>query len=174
LRPKWTAALATLFLLGIGVAKLVDAREAAELLAEARHAAQIDQNARSARLFAQALDENPGLRRAVLREYADQLLYSGQAAKAVPLLHETLDDPAIAPHDAERARRTLFVLATGPGQIYFVYRRADPEIKRRRRWFYFYVFICVIMYAEYKNLLSRVANIKEWMKERAWKVTPRS
>ncbi len=68
---------------------------------------------------------------------------------------------------------TLFVLATGPGQIFFTYRVADPEIKRRRSWFYFYVFISVLMYSEYKNLLARVANVKEWMKEKSWKVTPR-
>ncbi len=69
---------------------------------------------------------------------------------------------------------TLFVLATGPGQIFFTYRNADPEIKRRRRWFYFYALISVVMYSEYKNLLARVANVKEWMKEKAWKVTARS
>jgi hypothetical protein len=31
-----------------------------------------------------------------------------------------------------------------------------------------------VFYAEYKNLIARVAQMKEIMRERQWKVTPRS
>jgi tetratricopeptide (TPR) repeat protein len=56
----------------------------------AREAARTDRNAEAAELFAQALAEAPHLRRELLREYADQLTYSGQSAVAVPLYREVL------------------------------------------------------------------------------------
>jgi hypothetical protein len=33
--------------------------------------------------------------------------------------------------------------------------------------------VASIFYTEFKNLISRVAQVKELMRERAWKVTPR-
>ncbi len=107
MRARWTLAFAALLAVAIGVAKLVDAREATELVAEAREAARSDENARSAELFGEALDLDPGLRDTILREFADQLLYSGKAAEAIPLFRETLSDPGLSPVDAERARRSL-------------------------------------------------------------------
>lgn len=68
---------------------------------------------------------------------------------------------------------TLFVFLTGPGQLIFTWRNADPEIKRRKRWFWSYLFVSVFFYAGYKNLLARVANMKEVYGEKAWKITPR-
>ena len=68
---------------------------------------------------------------------------------------------------------TIYVMSTGPAQAYFVHRMADPQIKKRKRWFALYFAGGVLMYSEYKNLLCRVANIKEWLNEKAWKVTPR-
>ncbi len=100
-------AFASLVVLGLGVAKLVDAREAAEIVAEARNAAQTDQNARSAQLFAQALDQDPGLRPRILREYADQVLYSGGAAEAIPLFQESLTKTPLSEAEADQARRNL-------------------------------------------------------------------
>lgn len=67
----------------------------------------------------------------------------------------------------------IYVMSTGPAQFFFVYRMADPQIKKRRRWFWLYFAGGILLYSEYKNLLCRVANIKEWLKEKAWKVTPR-
>ena len=32
----------------------------------------------------------------------------------------------------------------------------------------------IFFYAAYKNILARVANVKEFMGEREWRVTPRS
>src|SRR5207249_4343553 len=69
---------------------------------------------------------------------------------------------------------TLVMLSNRPAQIMFTYYRADPEIRRRKGWFVFYFFISLLFYMEMKNLISRVAHIKEQMRERQWKVTPRA
>ena len=69
---------------------------------------------------------------------------------------------------------TLFVLHIGPAQTWYAYRLADPEIKQHRSWFVAYLFFSTIFYTEYKNTIARVAHIKEFVGERAWKVTPRS
>jgi len=70
---------------------------------------------------------------------------------------------------------TVATLATGPGQILFTYFLADPAHRKRHKiWFLFYVATSFFFYSEYKNLLARVAQIKEFLGERAWKVTPRT
>jgi cellulose synthase/poly-beta-1,6-N-acetylglucosamine synthase-like glycosyltransferase len=69
---------------------------------------------------------------------------------------------------------TAATLATGPGQILFTWTLADRAHRKHPSWFLSYLAISFIFYSEYKNLLSRVAQIKEGLKERAWKVTPRS
>ncbi len=68
---------------------------------------------------------------------------------------------------------TVFTLGTGPAQTLFAWRLADPEIRRRGWWFLSYLVVTSIFYTEYKNLIARVAQVKELMRERAWKVTPR-
>jgi cellulose synthase/poly-beta-1,6-N-acetylglucosamine synthase-like glycosyltransferase len=69
---------------------------------------------------------------------------------------------------------TLVMLSNQPAQICFAYRLADPEIRRRKGWFWFYLGASVLFYMEFKNLISRVAQIKEMMRERRWVVTPRT
>jgi cellulose synthase/poly-beta-1,6-N-acetylglucosamine synthase-like glycosyltransferase len=69
---------------------------------------------------------------------------------------------------------TLVMLSNRPAQILFTYYRADPEIRRHKGWFLFYFLISLLFYMEMKNLISRVAHLKELMKERQWKVTPRA
>ncbi len=69
---------------------------------------------------------------------------------------------------------TLFVLHIGPVQTWYAYRLADWEIKQHKSWFWAYLFFSTIFYTEYKNTIARVAHIKEFVGERAWKVTPRS
>ncbi len=69
---------------------------------------------------------------------------------------------------------TVFTLSVGPVQTYFAYRRADPEIRRHRRWFVGYLLFASFFYTEYKNIIARVAQIKELTGERNWRVTPRS
>ena len=68
---------------------------------------------------------------------------------------------------------TLFILLTGPGQMLFTWFRADKTFRAHRGWFWGYLIRSVLFYAGYKNLLARVANLKEAAGERAWKVTPR-
>jgi hypothetical protein len=69
---------------------------------------------------------------------------------------------------------TLFVLHVGPAQTVFAYALADREIKRRPWWFVRYLVASTLFYTEFKNIISRVAHIKELMGERSWRVTPRS
>jgi tetratricopeptide (TPR) repeat protein len=56
----------------------------------AREAARADRNAEAAALFKEALAAAPQLRRELLKEYADQLTYAGEAVVAVPLYREVL------------------------------------------------------------------------------------
>jgi len=60
------------------------------MLIRARAAARSDSNVEAARLFHAYLRENPQERRQVLREYADQLLYSNRPDRAAALLREIL------------------------------------------------------------------------------------
>jgi cellulose synthase/poly-beta-1,6-N-acetylglucosamine synthase-like glycosyltransferase/GGDEF domain-containing protein len=69
---------------------------------------------------------------------------------------------------------TLFIMVTGPGQLVFTWANADPEMRRNPRWFWQYLVLSIVFYAGYKNILARVANIKELLGEKAWKVTPRA
>jgi len=69
---------------------------------------------------------------------------------------------------------TLFIVTVGPGQALFAYLMADPEVKRHRSWFWIYLVFASLVYTEYKNTIGRVAQIKEIMGERDWRVTPRT
>lgn len=66
------------------------AAQPATLIERAREAARSDRNNESARLFALHLRQHPEQRREILREYADQLIYSGAPERALPLLREVL------------------------------------------------------------------------------------
>ena len=68
---------------------------------------------------------------------------------------------------------TLFTLGTGPAQTFFAYRLAADDIRAHPRWFAWYFVIASLFYTEYKNLIARVAQVKELVGERQWKVTPR-
>ena len=69
---------------------------------------------------------------------------------------------------------TLFTLSTGPGQTVFAYHLAAPDIKRHRSWFLLYLVAASIFYTELKNVITRVAHVKELLGEQRWKVTPRT
>lgn len=69
---------------------------------------------------------------------------------------------------------TLFVLSVGPGQTLFAYLLAAPELKKRPGWFWWYFWVSSFFYTPFKNLIAIVAQIKEIVRERQWKVTPRS
>ncbi len=67
---------------------------------------------------------------------------------------------------------SLFTASTGPGLAFLSLLVAAPEIRRRRRWFLFYLAV-VYPYSSLKNLVVVIAQIKELMRERHWAVTPR-
>jgi hypothetical protein len=68
---------------------------------------------------------------------------------------------------------TLFTLTVGPGQTVFAWILAAPEIKRHRSWFWWYLLVASLLYTEFKNVINRVSQLKEWARDRQWKVTPR-
>jgi cellulose synthase/poly-beta-1,6-N-acetylglucosamine synthase-like glycosyltransferase/CheY-like chemotaxis protein len=69
---------------------------------------------------------------------------------------------------------TVVTLATGPLQLLFTYFLAVPEIRRRRSWFWGYLAASFLFFGEFKNVVSRFAHFNEAIRERTWKVTPRS
>jgi DNA-binding response OmpR family regulator/cellulose synthase/poly-beta-1,6-N-acetylglucosamine synthase-like glycosyltransferase len=69
---------------------------------------------------------------------------------------------------------TLFTLSVGPGQTYFARRLAVPEIRAHRGWFAWYLAVSTLFYTEMKNMIARVAQLKEMVGERKWTVTKRA
>ncbi|MFJ1912509.1 glycosyltransferase [Streptomyces sp. NPDC088147] len=69
---------------------------------------------------------------------------------------------------------TLFTLSAGVVQAAFAWRLAVPELRRRRRWFWRYVFVSTFFYSHFKNMLARQACLKEALGDRQWRVTPRA
>lgn len=69
---------------------------------------------------------------------------------------------------------SLFTFSVGIAQTAFAYVLGDPSIKRHRGWFFLYALHSVLWFGEFKNLIARVAQIKEVIGERQWRVTPRS
>jgi cellulose synthase/poly-beta-1,6-N-acetylglucosamine synthase-like glycosyltransferase len=69
---------------------------------------------------------------------------------------------------------SLFTLSVGPFQTIFAYRQAHPSIKQHKRWFFDYLVTSSLVYTEYKNVIARVAQVKQVMREKTWKVTPRA
>jgi CheY-like chemotaxis protein/cellulose synthase/poly-beta-1,6-N-acetylglucosamine synthase-like glycosyltransferase len=68
---------------------------------------------------------------------------------------------------------TLFTLSVAPGQAFFAFKLSDPEIRKHKQWFFFYLIVGAVFYTEFKNVIARVAQVKELFRERHWKVTPR-
>jgi CheY-like chemotaxis protein len=69
---------------------------------------------------------------------------------------------------------TVFTLTVGPAQTLFAHRLAVPEIRGQRRWFWTYLLVSSVFYTEWKNIIARVAHIKELFGEHQWNVTPRT
>ena len=69
---------------------------------------------------------------------------------------------------------TVFTFSAGPIQGWFAWKLAHPSIREHRLWFVLFVVSSVVFYTEFKNVIARTAHIKEAMRERKWKVTPRS
>lgn len=69
---------------------------------------------------------------------------------------------------------SLFTLTVGPGQTILSYRLASPEIRKHKRWFWSYLLVTSLPFVEFKNVITRVAQVKEVMHERRWNVTSRA
>lgn len=67
---------------------------------------------------------------------------------------------------------TAFTVLNGPLQVLLAWRVAVPELRVRTRWWLAYLLLSV-PYAEMKNLIGRVAQVKEMIGERHWQVTTR-
>jgi tetratricopeptide (TPR) repeat protein len=72
----------------------------------ARAAAQADRNREAAESFRSAIAQAPQRRRELLQEFADQLLYSGNAREAIPLYREVLAAPR-SEDERQRAAKGL-------------------------------------------------------------------
>ena len=68
---------------------------------------------------------------------------------------------------------TIYTISTGPGQILIAYYLAQRPMRRRAGWFIEYLFVSTLFYSPFKDTLSRIAHVKEAMREKQWKVTPR-
>lgn len=68
---------------------------------------------------------------------------------------------------------TLFTTSAGVMQTWTAWRLARPHLRRHRRWFLAFGLASLFFYTEYKNVITRTAHLKELMRERQWKVTPR-
>ncbi|HZE41413.1 MAG TPA: glycosyltransferase family 2 protein [Stackebrandtia sp.] len=68
---------------------------------------------------------------------------------------------------------SIYALSVGPVQTLFSWRLAVPDIRRKGWWFGAYVVVNTLFYSEWKNIISRVAHLKELCGERKWVITPR-
>ncbi|SFA98869.1 Glycosyltransferase, catalytic subunit of cellulose synthase and poly-beta-1,6-N-acetylglucosamine synthase [Nocardioides alpinus] len=69
---------------------------------------------------------------------------------------------------------TLFVMVSGPLQTLAAYRLAAPSVRRHKRWFVTAALLNLLVYTEAKNLVNRVAHLKQLRGEHQWVVTPRT
>ncbi len=69
---------------------------------------------------------------------------------------------------------SIFTFSVGAFQTLFAYLLGDERIRRHRGWFLLYALHSITWFGELKNLIARVAQLKELTGERQWRVTPRS
>ncbi len=69
---------------------------------------------------------------------------------------------------------SLFTFTVGPAQAIFAYLLGAEPVRQHRSWFSLYALHNVLWFGELKNLISRVAQLKEIAGEREWRVTPRA
>lgn len=69
---------------------------------------------------------------------------------------------------------TVFTFSVGPAQTLFAYLLAVPELRMHRRWFWTHLLVSCVFYTEWKNVIARVAQIKELVGEQKWTITPRA
>ena len=86
----------------------------------------------------------------------------------------TADSPSLDWFIAVFVLTTLFTMSVGPGQTILAYRLAAPDVRKHAAWFWAYLALATVFYTEWKNTIARVAQIKEVMGDRQWKVTSRA
>jgi hypothetical protein len=69
---------------------------------------------------------------------------------------------------------TLFITVSGPLQTLAAWRLATPELRRHPSWFVGAAVANLFFYTELKNLIGRVAHLKQLRGEHQWVVTPRT
>ncbi len=69
---------------------------------------------------------------------------------------------------------SIVTFSAGPLQVWSAWRLAHPSVAQHKRWFVMFFFSSMFFYTEWKNVIARTAHLKEAMREREWKVTPRS
>jgi hypothetical protein len=69
---------------------------------------------------------------------------------------------------------SIFTFSVGAAQAIFAYVLGDATIRRRPAWFFLYALHSILWFGEFKNLIVRVAQLKELIGERQWRVTPRT
>ncbi len=69
---------------------------------------------------------------------------------------------------------TLFISVSGPVQTLAAWRLAAPELRKHPGWFWFAAVANLFFYTEFKNLIARVAHLKQLRGEHQWVVTPRT
>lgn len=67
---------------------------------------------------------------------------------------------------------SLYTGSVGPSQTLFAWWMAAPDLRTRPCWFLRYLAVSVF-YAEWKNVVARVAHLKELTGQHSWVVTPR-
>ncbi|WP_235949337.1 glycosyltransferase family 2 protein [Candidatus Frankia alpina] len=66
-----------------------------------------------------------------------------------------------------------FSALVGPIQALFAFALADSSIRRHPGWFVRFSLVNIV-YSEFKNVIARLAPVKELMRDREWHVTPRA
>lgn len=69
---------------------------------------------------------------------------------------------------------SLYIISSGAVQTLIAWRVAVPEVRRHRSWFVWYAVANIFFYTGAKNLVNRVAHLKQIRGERVWVVTARS
>ncbi len=89
------------------------------------------------------------------------------------LVFAVLRDGALPPAVILLTIITILTAVSGPIQLAFAHRLAAPEIRGRTAWWWQYLLFSVFFYQEWKNLIVRVAHLRQLFHQHEWVVTPR-
>lgn len=99
------------------------------LVDRARDAAHHDRNAEAARLYEDIVQQNPGLRMSLAREWADQLTYSGREGEAIPLFREVIGSGETKPQERRSAALGLALALSYKGELKSALAEYDSVIR---------------------------------------------